>query len=372
MHRVYLDWNATTPPLVEVAAAMSDVARDAWANPSSVHAFGRAARARVERAREAVSGLARCDPRDVLLTSGGTEANNLAVRSAFAAAGGVLLTSRLEHPSVTRVAEALEREGRARVRWLRVLPEGTIDLDDLALACEGDVRLLAVQTVNQETGVLQPVREAIELARRAGARVHVDAVQSFGRSDETAPEADTRSMAAHKMRGPKSMGALVTRPGVPLAPLLLGGSQERGLRPGTVDPVVAAGFEVAARHALASASRWAALASLRDELEAGLLRLAPGARVNGAGAPRAPHVTSIAFPGWAAPELVAALDLEGVAASGGSACSAGTAEPSPVLAAMGDVEASTSSLRFSLGEDTTAADVRAALETAEKALRRAR
>jgi cysteine desulfurase len=372
MRRVYLDWNATTPPLAEVVGAMAEAAREAWGNPSSVHGFGRTARARVQEGREAVARLARCDPRDVVLTSGGTEANNLALRSAFAGEGGVLVTSRLEHPSVARVAEALESEGKARVRWLRVLPEGTIDLEDLAGAlAEGDVRLVALQSVNAETGVVQPVREAIAMAHRAAARVHVDTVQSFGRSDDVAEDADTRSLAAHKMRGPKSIGALITRPGLLVAPVLLGGSQERGVRPGTVDPVAAAGLAVAARHAVSSPARWAAVASLRDALEAGLLRDArPGSHVNGGVAPRAPHVTSVAFHGWSSPELVAALDLEGVAASGGSACSAGTAEPSTVLSAMGDLDAATSSIRFSLGEDTTADEVAFALAAASRVLAR--
>jgi len=371
---VYLDWNATTPPLAEVVDAMASAARGAWGNPASVHAFGRAARVRVEEARAAVAQLARCDVRDVVFTSSGTEANNLALRSAFpddVRRGDALVTSRLEHPSVVRVAEALEREGRARVHWLRVRREGTVDLDDLEHACEeNDVRLVAVQAVNSETGVVQPVGDVIALARRAGASVHVDAVQAFGRTAEVAEEADTRSLAAHKIRGPKSVGALVTRPGVAIAPVLLGGSQERGLRPGTVDPVAAAGLAVAARHALTSSDRWAARAPLRDALERGLLRLAANGRVNGAGARRAPHVTSIAFPGWEAAELVAALDLEGVAVSAGSACSAGTSEVSSVLAAMGDAEAASCSVRFSLGEETTMIDVETALAVAERVLAR--
>jgi len=361
--RVYLDWNATTPPLPEVIEAMAIAARDAWGNPASVHGYGRAARARVEGAREAVARLARCDPREVVFTSGGTEANNLALRSAFTDRTGVLVTSRLEHPSVVRVAEALEREGRARVRWVRVLPQGTIDLEDVERALqEAEVRLLAMQSANAETGVVQPVGEALAIARRAGVPVHVDAVQAFGRTEETGEQADTRSVAAHKIRGPKSIGALVTRPGVALHPVVLGGSQERGIRPGTVDPAAAAAFAVAAAHAMASPARWEALAPLRDALETSLLRMVVGARVNGAGAPRLSHVTSVAFPGWSAPELVAALDLEGVAASGGSACSAGTSEPSPVLLAMGDEEAAKSSIRFSLGEETTSEEVHAALD----------
>jgi cysteine desulfurase len=370
--RVYLDWNATTPPLPAVIDAMARAARDTWGNPSSIHGVGRAARAVVEDAREAVAKLAKGDPRDVLLTSGGTEANNIAVRSAFAAERGTLVTSRLEHPSVLKVAEALEREGRAKVRWLRVGGEGTIDLDDLAAALgEGGVKLLALMAVNAETGVIQPAREAIAMAHRAGVRVHVDAVQVFGRLEDVLEEADTRSLAAHKMRGPKAIGALLSRPGLALSPVVLGGSQERGLRPGTVDPVSAAGLGEAARHALVSPARWKAVAPLRDALERGLLAACKGARVNGARGPRAPHVTSVAFPGWSGPELVAALDLEGVAASGGSACSAGTAEPSGVLLAMGDVAAATSTVRFSLGEETVASDIEAALAAARRVLSRA-
>jgi cysteine desulfurase len=374
MKRVYLDWNATTPPLDAVVDAMRDAARQSWGNPSSVHAFGRAAQALVEDARQAVARLAHCDARDVVLTSGATEANNLALRSAFAASdawGGTLVTSRLEHPSVTRVAEELEREGRARVRWLRVTREGMLDLASLERVLAGErASLVVVQAVNQETGTIQPVAEVAELARRARAPLHVDAVQAFGRIEQVAEQAATRSLAAHKMRGPKGIGALIRQPGVALAPVLVGGSQERGLRPGTVDPVAAAGLAVAARHALTSPSQWAKAGPLRDAFEAGIGRLAANARVNGAASPRAPHLASVAFPGWSGPELVAALDIEGVAASSGSACSAGTAEPSPPLVAMGDAEAARSTVRFSLGEDTTREDIDFALAALARILRR--
>jgi cysteine desulfurase len=321
-----------------------------------------------------VARLAHCDARDVVLTSGATEANNLALRSAFAASdawGGTLVTSRLEHPSVTRVAEELEREGRARVRWLRVTREGMLDLASLERALAGErASLVVVQAVNQETGTIQPVAEVAELARRARAPLHVDAVQAFGRIEQVAEQAATRSLAAHKMRGPKGIGALIRQPGVALAPVLVGGSQERGLRPGTVDPVAAAGLAVAARHALTSPSQWAKAGPLRDAFEAGIGRLAANARVNGAASPRAPHLASVAFPGWSGPELVAALDIEGVAASSGSACSAGTAEPSPPLVAMGDAEAARSTVRFSLGEDTTREDIDFALAALARILRR--
>jgi cysteine desulfurase len=315
--------------------------------------------------------LAACDPRDVVLTSGGTEANNLAIRGFLAKDPGILLASRLEHPSVTRVAETLEREGKTEVVWARALPDGRVDVADVGRTlARGGVKLVALQAVNSETGGIQPVDEVIALAHHAGAKVHVDAVQAFGRMAATFEAADTRSLAAHKMRGPKGLGALVTRPGVQLEPVLVGGSQERGLRPGTVDPVTAAGFAVAAKHALASPARWAKTAPLRDAMEARILGMAAGARVNGAGAPRMPHVTNVAFPGWKGADLVAALDLEGVAVSSGSACSAGTSEPSAALIAMGDREAALSSVRFSLGEETREEDVEYALLALARVLAR--
>lgn len=373
--RVYLDWNATTPPLAEVLDAMRDVGARTWANPSSIHGDGRAARAVVEDARASVGRLMSADPRDVLLTSGGTEANNLALRSAFASAPARaaeprwLVTSRLEHPSITRVAEALEREGHARVRWLRVEESGVVDLADLerALAeAHGEVALVAVQAVNHETGVLQPLREVIAMAHAADARVHVDAVQAWGKVDTSAiATADSASLAAHKVRGPKGIGALVARAGVRIVPVLLGGAQEKGLRPGTVDPALAAGLGIAAERARTGSVRYACIAARRDALETALVSLLHGdraARVAGDPARRAPHVSLLVWPGWAGAEMVAALDLEGLSVSSGAACSAGTVEPSPVLAAMlGDRDAA-SGLRSSLGEDTTDDDVALAIQ----------
>jgi cysteine desulfurase len=373
--RIYLDWNATAPPLPSVLAAMQRAAETAWGNPSSVHAHGRAARAFVEDARAAVARLADCDPRDVVLTSGGTEANNLALRSYFARGRGTLVTSRLEHPSVTRVAEALAREGGARVRWLAVLPSGQIDLADLDRALdesraeEAGPVVVAMQAVNHETGVAQPLEAVTARVSSARAQLHVDAVQAFGRWESTGAGADTRAMAAHKMRGPKGIGALIVRQGVSLEPLLRGGAQERGLRPGTVDPIGAAGFAVAADHARAQA--YARLAPLRDELERDLTALQETYVVNGQGA-RAPHVTNIAFGGWSGAELVAALDLEGVSVSSGSACSAGTLEPSPVIVAMSDEGRAAASVRISMGEETTKEQLAQVVAIFERVLQRGR
>jgi len=381
--RVYLDWNSTTPPLASVLDAMRDVGARTWGNPSSIHGDGRAARAVVEDARAAVAELCAADARDVVLTGGGTEANNIAVRSAVGGDGVPwILTSRLEHPSVARVAEALEQEGRARVRWLNVLASGVVDLADLeravgeTLARGEPIALVTVQAVNHETGVVQPVREAVAIAHAAGARVHVDAVQAWGKVDTSAIAlADSASLAAHKLRGPKGVGALVARAGLRLTPVLLGGAQEKGLRPGTVDPVLAAGLGIAAKHAQGGSVRYARIAPRRDALEHALVAMVPGeiaARVAGDPSRRAPHVSMLVWPGWSGAELVAALDLEGVSVSSGAACSAGTVEPSPVLAAMlGDRDAA-SGIRCSLGEDTTDDDIARAIEAFRRVTTRAR
>ncbi len=291
--------------------------------------------------------------------------------------------SPLEHPSVTRVAEALAAEGRAKLRWLAVLPDGTIDLDDLgrALAEPGSTlktdttpRLVAVQAVNHETGAMLPVVDIAARAFARGARVHVDAVQAWGKvpmSGMNEPGAvATRSLAGHKLRGPKGIGAVILAPQGKLVPVLRGGAQERGLRPGTVDPVACAGLAVAARHARGGDQRLARVRPLRDELVAGLVALDPSCTCIRPPA-WAPHVANVAFGRLDGPEMVAALDLEGLAIASGSACSAGTNEPSAGITAMlGKPHAPARSLRLSLGEDTTAADIATALAAFAKVLAR--
>jgi len=362
-----LDWNATTPPHADVLAAMAEASKIAWANPSSIHADGRAARAVIEDARAEVGALVGIDPRDVTFTSGGTEANNLALRS-LARPDSVIVTSRLEHPSVTKVAEALEREGRATARWVKATTEGALDLEDLSrLLSDNDDKaiIVTVQAINHETGVIQPVAEVIARAHAAGAKVHVDAIQGWGKIDVPSGW-DTASIAPHKMRGPKGIGALAARQGVKIDAVLLGGSQEKGVRPGTVDAALACGFGVAAKRARADGpSRWAALHVLRDRLENALLEFDPRVRPKAVGAHsnRAPHVSNMIWPNWIGAELVAALDLEGVSVSSGAACSAGTVEPSPVLEAMFGVEDATRGVRVSIGDVTTDAEIDQAIET---------
>ncbi|MFO7179651.1 MAG: cysteine desulfurase family protein [Pseudomonadota bacterium] len=362
---LYFDWNATTPPHPDVIDAMVEVARSAWGNPSSVHAAGRRARAIVEDAREALAQALAVDARDVIFTSGGTEANNLAL----AHAGG-LVTSRVEHPSVLRLAESLERAGRP-VAWLPVRPDGQVDLEPLPALAQ---RLpsgswLALQAANHETGVLQPIEAASALARAHGLLLHVDAVQAFGKVELPALSgAHSISVSAHKIRGPKGIGALAIRGIAPPRPILLGGGQERGLRPGTLDPVLAAGFRVAVeRAARGGPERYRDLAPLRDRLERSVDGVAV---VNGAGAPRLPHVSNLSFPGMRGDELVAALDLLGARVSSGSACSAGTTEPSPGIEAMAGRERARSALRISLGEGVSSIEIDSFLSLLARAVGR--
>jgi cysteine desulfurase len=376
MSRVYLDWNATTPPHADVLAAMQEAACSSWGNPSSLHAQGRAAKATLEKAREAIGALVGFCARDVLFTSGGTEANNLAVFRPFSGADGALvrgtcITSRLEHPSVVQVVEQLALQGVTAV-WLDVPPSGRLDPESVARALQAASPpcLVAVQAVNHETGVMQPIADIADIVARRGAELHVDAVQAAGRLPSTSWDgAHTVAIAAHKMRGPKGIGALVARAGLAVRPLLRGGGQERGLRPGTVDAVAAAGFGVAAARAQSGPERYARLAEMRDRLEAHLLALGAelggGPICNGDGA-RAPHVSNLSWPGWAGDELAAALDLEGVCVSAGSACAAGTPEPSRVIAAMLGEARAKSALRMSLGEETSDND----LEQVKRAYRR--
>jgi len=380
---IYLDHNATTPPHPEVLEAMQMAARESWANPASVHRLGQRARAQLDSARRQVADLVGFHPRDVVLTSGGTEANNLALRHPFKDVSDAgLVLSRLEHPSVLRTAEALAHEGVA-VAWVEPRAEGDVLIEDfMKCITELDsrakrVRLVCLQAVNHETGVVQPVAALAAALEGHDGLLHVDAVQAVGKLDPGAwAGADSVSVAAHKIQGPKGIGALLCRPGIVIHPLLRGGQQERGIRPGTQDPIAAAGFAVAAERAARAQHRSShqALAPLRDSLEKSLFDLAAelgiAVRRNGT-AGRVAHVSNMSWSGWRGPELCAALDLEGVAVASGAACSAGTATPSAVVAAMLGPERAGAAVRISLGEGSTAAQVRLAVAAFGRVLGRA-
>jgi cysteine desulfurase len=374
---VYLDHNATTPPHPEVLAAMTAAQSAGWANPSSLHRAGREARRLVDDAREQIAALAGGSDREVLFTSGGTEANNLGLERPFKDSRGLLVTSRLEHPSALAYAEALAARGVV-VRWVTPARSGHLDPEAIAAALAdrraGEPALVAIHAVHHETGVIQPVQAILARAEALGATLHLDAVQAAGRVDPAIWRgAHTIALAAHKLRGPKGIGAVVARPGVQVRPILRGGGQERGLRPGTVDPVAAAGFGAAARRAHGGPERYARLAPLRDRIELGLIELGQRYRTSiepTATGLRAPHVCHVLVAGWRGDELVAALDLEGICVSSGSACSAGTAEPSPAIVALVGPERAHGALRISLGETSTEEEVDALLEAFARALGR--
>lgn len=363
---IYLDWNSTTPISAAVLTVMTEVAQHCWANPASTHSLGQKAKRVVESVRSDLAGMLACGSREVIFTSGGTESNNWAIHEAPG-----LVLSRLEHPSVTRVAERLQMLGRP-VRWLPVHANGQVAVDALHSMLEGmpDGTCVALMAVNHETGVVQPLQQVASIAHANGAWVHVDAVQALGKL----PAAewrwwDTVSVGAHKIQGPKGVGALAWRCGRP-APRagLVGGSQERGLRPGTVDPVAIAGFGAALSDAKNGPDKYRDLSVLRDRLESALRGVAQ------ANVPerteRLGHVTSLSVPGWSGPELVAALDVEGVCVSSGSACAAGTAEVSPVITEMLGIERARSSVRISLGPSITEVDIERTIEAFLRVARR--
>ena len=330
--RLYLDANATEP-LRPAARAAVLAALDEGGNPSAVHADGRAARRRLEAARAALAQRFGAAPADVVFTSGGTEANALAIHAL--GAGRRLLVGATEHPAVLAAAPGAES--------IPVQPDGQVDLAALAaLLAAGAPALVCLMAANNETGVLHPLAEAAALCAAHGARLHVDAVQ--GARLDLAFRGDSMALSGHKLGGPKGAGALLLRPGLALAPLIAGGGQERGRRGGTEALPAIAGM-AAATPAPGEAAR---LAALRDRIEAGIAALAPEARIAGQGAPRLPNTSLILLPGAAAETQVIALDLAGIAVSAGAACSSGKVARSHVLAAMGAGEAAGAGIRVSL------------------------
>jgi cysteine desulfurase len=359
--RVYLDWNATTPLRPEAREAMA-AAWDHLGNPSSVHAEGRQARRLVEDARAAVSGAVGALPRNVVFTSGGTEANALALTPGLRRAAGLpverLVVSAIEHASVL----AGGRFPAAATGTLGATRSGLVDLSRLRTLLEsGPPALVSVMLANNETGAVQPVAEVAEIVHAAGGLLHVDAIQALGKIifDINTINADLVTLAAHKIGGPKGVGALVLAEGTAgFEPLLRGGGQERGHRAGTENVAGIAGFGAAAKAAIAALDHEAnRLERLRDRLESGLCQT-PDAVVFAADAQRLPNTTLFTVPGLRAETAVIGFDLAGIAVSSGSACSSGKVQPSHVLEAMGvGPELAQGAVRLSLGWSTSEADV---------------
>jgi len=362
--RIYLDHNATTPLDPAVAAAVASALGENFGNPSSIHQYGQRAKAALDDARTDVAALFGGEPSEVVFTSGGTEADNLAIRGAalaLAAAGRRrLLASAIEHEAVLATLKALEHDGWT-VELLPVDATGVVSPESLRRVIRGDVALVSVMHANNEIGTVQPIGELARLAHEHGVLFHTDAAQTAGRipCDVRALGVDLASLSAHKFNGPKGAGALWARRGVRLVSHQTGGRQERGRRAGTENVPAIVGLGLAARLARARlASEGPRLAALRDRLEAGVLSSVRGTAVNGGSSPRLPNTTNISFDRIEAEALLIALDLDGIAVSTGSACSSGTLEPSHVLTAMGlPGRRIQSSIRFSLGTGTTDAEI---------------
>jgi cysteine desulfurase len=376
----YLDYAASAPLRAEALAAMLPLLERPAANPSSQHRQGRAARAAVETAREQVAALAGAAPAEVVFTSGGTEADNLAVKGAVLARppeGRHLVCSAVEHHAVLDAAAWAEADAGARVDLAPVDRLGRVELDRLApLLQPGRTALVAVMAANNEVGTGQPVAAVADLAHAAGALLLCDAVQAAGLPgvDMARDGVDLLALASHKLGGPTGVGALVVRSGTTLRPLLHGGGQERGLRSGTLPAAAIAGFGAAADAALADRQTDAAttLTTLRTRLLSGLQTLAPDLQLNGDPTPSGaglPGLLSVRFPGRRAEDLLLLLDRYGVACSAGSACASGAVTPSHVLVAMGrDPAEARETVRFSLGHGSTQADVDEAVAAVGQAL----
>jgi len=373
MTRVYLDHAATTPLDGRVLDAMLPYLVGFWGNPSSVHWYGRVAKQALGQARESIAAAIHADPSEVILTSGGTEANTAAIRGALAAAMSSgrtgVVTSAAEHHAVLDTVEHLGKEG-IPATILPVDAQGAVLLDALAEAVTDRTALVTIMHANNEVGTLSPIQEVTAVAHARGALVHTDAVQSLGKVplDMHALGVDLATITAHKLYGPKGIGALFVRKGVMFEPLLRGGGQEAGRRAGTEAVALAVGFARAAELAVqAMEEEQRRLTSMRNALEHALRVAFPSLVVNGHPQKRLPHILSVSFDSTVLPlegdMLVPAIDLQGLSVSSGSACTSGSTQPSHVLLAMGrDVETAKATLRFSFGAGNQSADVALAAE----------
>lgn len=368
MNKIYFDHNATTPILDEVFEAMVPFLKDQWGNPSSIHWAGRGTRKAVEDARERVSALLNCAPLELIFTSSGTEGDNHAIKGlAYAQKnkGNHIITTKVEHPAVLSTCKHLQKEG-FEVTYLDVDKDGLIDLDELTKAITPKTILITVMFANNETGVLFPIKEIGKIAKEKGVAFHTDAVQAAGKIkiDVQDLNVDLMTISGHKLYGPKGVGALYIKRGTRLVPIIHGGHQERNRRGGTenVAGIVAMGkaAEIAMRDMDKETEH---LQALKERLEKGMIEKIPHIKVNGHPDKRLPNTSNISFEFVEGESLLLNLDMKGIAASSGSACTSGSLEPSHVLVSMGLThELSHGSVRFSLGKSNTVEEIDYLLE----------
>jgi len=399
---IYLDYNATTPLCDAAREAMLPYLDRHFGNPSSVHAAGREARAAIDDARDKLAALLRAKPHELIFTGGGTESCNLAVLGLArcpSSSGGHIISNKAEHHAVLNALEYLEKREGFEVTWLNVSRDGIIDLDQLAAAIRPGTRLVSIMTANNETGVIQPMREISRICRERGVLLHSDMVQSFGKmplvipseveesrdaaskvtlrdpstslrsaQDDIGSLVDVASFAAHKFYGPKGVGFLFLRSGLSIQPIMFGGAHENERRPGTENVAAIVGMAAAAEWTLRDReSEQERQVRLRDELWTRIAQNVPDAKQNGANAPRLANTLNVSLVGIDSEMLLIALDLEGVCASSGSACMVGSVVASHVLLAMGlPIERARSAVRFSLGKWTTADEIKAAGDAVRK------
>jgi cysteine desulfurase len=374
MNRVYLDFNATTPVEPAVLDAMLPYFSAEFGNAASIHTVGQRARAAVETARDQVAALLGARSQEIVFTSGGTESDNHAIFGIIRSTPGAtkhVITTNIEHEAVLNTCQALEKDGVA-VSYLPVNSDGVITVDQVEESLRPHTALITVMHANNELGSLQPLAQIGKLATQRDIYFHTDAVQSAGKIplDVKTLGVDLLSISAHKLYGPKGIGALYIRGGSRLQQLLYGGHHQRGFRPGTENVPGIVGLGKAAELARLSLEEDAArVSALRDKLEHGLSSRIPDAHVNSAHAPRTPNTTNLTFPGIEGEALVISLDLKGICVSTGAACSSGAVEPSHVLTAIGlPAEDARASIRFSLGRHTTDAEMNYALEAVPAAV----
>ena len=382
---IYLDYNATTPLCDAAREAMMPYLDRCFGNPSSVHAAGREARAAIDNARDKLAALLRIKPHEIIFTGGGTESCNLAVLglarsrpagglpAAASAKAGHIISAKTEHHAVLNAIEHLEKHEAVEVTWLDVSRDGIVDVDQLAKSIRPETRLVSIMTANNETGVIQPLREISQICRERGVVLHSDMVQAFGKIDVDLSLVDAASFAAHKFYGPKGAGFLFLRSGLSIQPIMFGGAHENERRPGTENVAAIAGMAAAAAEWTQRdlARKQEREARLRDELWMRISQNIPDAKQNGEGAPRLANTLNVSLLGLDSEMLLIALDLEGVCASSGSACMVGSVVASHVLLAMGlPVERARSAVRFSLGKWTTADEIKEAGDAVQKIVER--